>query len=77
MDEYPVRVRYTPTASAFVGAGLTSCSVRRRKPMASKARSRPSWKKNTAHYKKVTAPAQTLAGQKNLAKKRRYANRHG
>jgi hypothetical protein len=45
--------------------------------MASKARSRPSWKKNTAHYKKVTAPAQTLAGQKNLAKKRRYANRHG
>ena len=44
--------------------------------MASKARSRPSWKKNTVRYKKVTAAAQTLEGQKNLAKKR-YANRHG
>ena len=45
--------------------------------MVSKARSRPSWKKNTARYKKVTALAQTLEGQKNLAKKKRYANRHG
>ncbi len=45
--------------------------------MASKARSRPSWKKNTVRYKKVTAAIQTLEGQKNLAKKKRYANRHG
>ncbi len=45
--------------------------------MASKARSRPSWKKSTVRYKKVTAAVQTLEGQKNLAKKKRYANRHG
>ncbi len=45
--------------------------------MASKARCRPSWKKNTVRYKKVTALARTLEGQKNLAKKKRYANRHG
>ena len=64
-------------ASACIGAGLTLCSLRRRKPMAAKARSRPSWKKNTTRYKKVTALAQTLEGQKNLAKKKRYANRHG
>lgn len=45
--------------------------------MASKARSRPSWKRNTARWKKVIAPAKTLEGQLNLTKKRRYANRHG
>jgi hypothetical protein len=45
--------------------------------MAGKARMRPSFKKNTRRYKAVIAPAKTLEGQKNLAKKRRYANRHG
>jgi hypothetical protein len=38
---------------------------------------RPSWKKHTMRWRKVVAPAKTLEGQKNLAKKRRYANRHG
>jgi hypothetical protein len=38
---------------------------------------RPSFKKNTRRYKAVIAPAKTLEGQKNLAKKRHYANRHG
>jgi hypothetical protein len=44
--------------------------------MAAKARGRPSWKKNTVRYKIVVAPAKTRAGQQNLAKKNRYANRH-
>jgi hypothetical protein len=46
-------------------------------PMASKARVRPSWKRNTSRWKKVTAIAKTQEGQENLAKKKRYANRHG
>jgi hypothetical protein len=45
--------------------------------MAGKARMRPSFKTNTRRNKEVIAPAKTLEGQKNLAKKRRYANRHG
>jgi hypothetical protein len=45
--------------------------------MAGKARGRPSWKKNTVRYKQVVAPTKTRAGQQNLAKKNRYANRHG
>jgi len=45
--------------------------------MAGKARMRPSFKKHTRRYKEVIAPAKTVEGQKNLAKKRRYANRHG
>ena len=45
--------------------------------MAGKARMRPSFKKYTRRYKEVIAPAKTLEGQKNLAKKRRYANRRG
>lgn len=45
--------------------------------MAGKARTRPSFKKNTRRYKEIIAPAKTLEGQKDLAKKRRYANRHG
>jgi hypothetical protein len=45
--------------------------------MASKARARPSWKRHTARWKQVIAPAKTLEGQKTLTKKRRYANRHG
>lgn len=47
------------------------------KAMAGKARMRPSFKRNTRRYKEVIAPAKALEGQKNLAKKRRYANRHG
>ena len=31
----------------------------------------------TRRYKEVLDPAKTLDGQKNLAKKRRYDNRHG
>ena len=45
--------------------------------MAGKARMRPSFKKHTRRYKEVIAPAKTLEGQRNLARKRRYANRHG
>jgi hypothetical protein len=45
--------------------------------MAGKSRARPSFKKHTCRYKEVTAPAKVLEGQKNLTKKRRYANRHG
>lgn len=45
--------------------------------MAGKARTRPSFKKHTRRYKEKIAPAKTLEGQKDLAKKRRYANRHG
>jgi hypothetical protein len=45
--------------------------------MAGKARMRPSFKKHTRRYKEVIAPAKMLEGQKNLTKKRRYANRHG
>lgn len=45
--------------------------------MAWKALMRPSFKKQTRRYKEVVAPTKTLEGQKNLAKKRRYANRHG
>ena len=45
--------------------------------MAGKARSRPTWKKKTLRYKQQIAPAKTLEGQKDLAKKNRYANRHG
>jgi hypothetical protein len=45
--------------------------------MAGKARMRPLFKKHTRRYKEVVAPAMTLEGQKNLAKKRRYVNRHG
>jgi hypothetical protein len=47
------------------------------KSMAGKARTRPSFKKNTRRYKAVVAPAKVLEGQKTLTKKRRYANRHG
>jgi hypothetical protein len=49
----------------------------RNKLMAGKSRMRPSFKKHTRRYKEVTAPAKVLEGQKNLTKKRRYANRHG
>jgi len=52
-------------------------SVERNKPMAGKARMRPSFKKHTRRYKELVAPAKTLEGLKNLTKKRRYANRHG
>jgi hypothetical protein len=45
--------------------------------VAGKARMRPSLKKHTRRYKEVIAPAKTLEGQRNLTKKRRYANRHG
>ncbi len=45
--------------------------------MACKARARPSWKKNTVRWKKTVAPRKTREGQEDLAKKRRYANRHG
>jgi len=45
--------------------------------MAGKSRARPSFKKHTRRYREVIALAKTLEGQKNLAKKRRYANRHG
>ena len=45
--------------------------------MAGKSRMRPSFKKHTRRYKGVIAPAKVLEGQKNLARKRRYANRHG
>jgi hypothetical protein len=45
--------------------------------MAAKARARPSWKRNTARYKLQVAPARTREGQRNLQKKKRYANRHG
>jgi hypothetical protein len=45
--------------------------------MASKARARPSWKRNTLRYKLQVAPARTREGQENLQKKRRYANRGG
>ncbi|KLK92351.1 hypothetical protein AA309_15345 [Microvirga vignae] len=47
------------------------------KLMAGKARMRPSFKRHTRRYREVIAPAKTLEGQKNLTKKRRYANRHG
>jgi hypothetical protein len=46
------------------------------KPIAGKARTRPSFKKNTRRYKEVVAPAKVLEGQRNLTKKRRYASRH-
>jgi hypothetical protein len=49
----------------------------RNKLMAGKSRARPSFKKRTRRYKEVIAPAKVLEGQKNLTKKRRYANRHG
>ena len=45
--------------------------------MASKARSRPSWTRNTVRYKLQVAPAKTHEGQQNLQKKKRYASRHG
>jgi hypothetical protein len=45
--------------------------------MAGEASMRPSFKKHTRRYKAVIAPAKTREGQKNLAKKNRYANRHG
>jgi hypothetical protein len=45
--------------------------------MAGISRVRPSFKKHTRRYKEVTAPAKVLEGQRNLTKKRRYANRHG
>jgi hypothetical protein len=48
-----------------------------KKPMAGKARMRPSFKKHTKRYREVIAPTKTLEGEKNLTKKRRYANRHG
>jgi hypothetical protein len=51
--------------------------MERSKLMAGKSRVRPSFKKNTRRYKEVIAPAKVLEGQKKLAKKRRYANRHG
>jgi hypothetical protein len=45
--------------------------------MAGKARTRPSFKKHTRRYREAIAPSKTLEGQRNLAKKRRYAKRHG
>ena len=45
--------------------------------MATKARARPSWKRNTVRYKEQVAAAKTREGQQNLQKKKRYANRHG
>ena len=45
--------------------------------MASKARARPSWKRNTVRWKQHVAPAKTREGQQNLQKKKRYANRGG
>lgn len=45
--------------------------------MAGKARMRPSWKKHTIRWKQEIAQEKTEEGQKNLAKKRRYASRHG
>lgn len=45
--------------------------------MAGKSRARRSFKKHTKRHREVTAPAKTLEVQKNLTKKRRYANRHG
>ena len=45
--------------------------------MAGKSRARPSFKKHTRRYRGVIAPAKALEGQRNLTKKRRYANRHG
>jgi hypothetical protein len=47
------------------------------KLMAGKSRARSSFKKHTRRYKEVIAPAKVLEGQRNLTKKRRYANRHG
>jgi hypothetical protein len=49
----------------------------RRSVMAGKARTRPSWKRNTARYQEQVAPAKTREGQENLQKKNRYANRGG
>jgi hypothetical protein len=37
----------------------------------------PRSKKHTRRYREVIDPAKVLEGQKNLTKKRRYANRHG
>jgi hypothetical protein len=51
--------------------------VEESKLMAGKTRMRPSFKKHTRRYKEVITPAKVLEGQKNLAKKPRYANRHG
>ncbi|MBO1906331.1 hypothetical protein J4G37_15665 [Microvirga sp. 3-52] len=45
--------------------------------MAGKSRARPSFKKHTKRYREMIAPAKVLEGQRNLTKKRRYANRHG
>ncbi|WP_457093457.1 hypothetical protein [Microvirga sp. P5_D2] len=45
--------------------------------MAGKTRTKPSFKKHTRRYREMIARAKTLEGQKDLAKKRRYANRHG
>jgi hypothetical protein len=45
--------------------------------MARKARTRPSWKRNTARYQEQVARAKTREGQENLQKKNRYANRGG
>jgi hypothetical protein len=45
--------------------------------MAGKARMRPSFKKHTCRHREVVAPAKVREGQKDLAKKSRYANRHG
>ena len=39
--------------------------------MASKARAKPSFKKNTKRYREMIAPAKVLEGQKNLTNKRR------
>jgi hypothetical protein len=45
--------------------------------MADEARTKPSFKKHTHRYKEMAAPAKVCEGQRNLAKNRRYANRHG
>jgi hypothetical protein len=45
--------------------------------MAGKSRARPSFKKHTKRYREMIAPTKVLEGQRNLTKKRRYANRHG
>jgi hypothetical protein len=62
---------------SFGSAWFDASETEGNKLMAAKARMRPSFKKHTRRYREVIAPTKTLEGQKNLAKKRRYANRHG
>jgi hypothetical protein len=66
-----------PTAPKPFRIAVGSITPKRRILVASKARTRPSWKRNTVRYKQQIAPAKTREGQENLQKKKRYANRHG